>query len=145
MQTKNKKPIILFFVIAISLLFSSCASYLRTKYSGDAQSGINIITTDTTAVIRLAKNTGPLRSTLIFDGRAYQSPYRVYKYYLPKMYKKATLQLSAYGQTKSINIARIKDTGWIWIEGLVPWLYESIAGKLYYYNDVYLNREFHQQ
>ena len=126
---------IIFTICIASIFLSSCATYMRSRSSGDAKSGVNIITSDSITVT-LSKNEVPLPSKMIFDGSAYNSPYKVYKYYLPRMYKRTDLNITANNKTKSVHINRQKDTGWLWIDGLVVWIYESIAGKLTYYDDL---------
>jgi outer membrane lipoprotein-sorting protein len=132
------------FTVCTTLLFlSSCATYMRARSSGDAKSGINIITSASDSItVTIGKNSTPLQSQMIFDGTAYNSPYKVYKYYLPRMYKSTDLNITAYNKTKSVHINRQKDEGWFWIDGLVVWMYESIAGKLTYYNDLDVSSVF---
>ncbi len=138
-----KKTLTVFSLFAVIVLNCGCASYLRSRSSGDAKSGINIITSDDKPIsVTVSGTSTPLKSALFFDGTQYQSPYKVYKYYLPKMYDNATLQVTKDGQTKDVKISRQKDAGWFWIEGVMPWMYESFTGKLFYYNDVYVDRLF---
>jgi hypothetical protein len=138
-----KTSFLIFSVSITSILLSSCASYLRTRSSGDARSGINVITSTTDSVIiTLNKKNIPLSSKMIFDGGTYNSPYKVYKYYLPKMYKEADLNITAYNETKNVHITLQKDEGWFWLDGLVVWTYEGLTGKLGYYNDLNLSYLF---
>jgi hypothetical protein len=126
------------------LILSGCSSYLRSRSSGDAKSGVNIITSASQPVVTLGGNDLALTSALVFDGSTYNSPYKVYKYYLPKMSKSQTLNITVDNQTKTLSIQRQKDEGWFWIEGVIPWMYESIAGKLFYYEDVDISKIFKQ-
>jgi hypothetical protein len=132
---------IIFTVCTALVFFSSCASYMSARSSGDAKSGINIVTSDSITVT-LSKNNIPLPSKMIFDGSAYNSPYKVYKYYLPRMYSSTDLTITANNKTQSVQITRQKDEGWFWIDGLMVWMYESIAGKLTYYDDLSISHLF---
>jgi hypothetical protein len=121
---------IIFTVCTALVFFSSCASYMSARSSGDAKSGINIVTSDSITVT-LSKNNIPLPSKMIFDGRG-----------ILFLLSVTDLTITANNKTQSVHITRQKDEGWFWIDGLMVWMYESIAGKLTYYDDLSISHLF---
>jgi hypothetical protein len=123
------------YLISICFLSSSCATMVRSHNTGDGKAGF-CLQTKGDEPITVTCEGKTLKSSILYDGNKYQSPFTVYKYYLPRMYKEVKLTVQKGGKTEGITLYRHKDKGWFWVEGLVFWMYESIAGKLFYYDDV---------
>lgn len=136
-QYSTLKTII--YLISICILSSSCATYVRSHNTGDGKAGFCLQTKGDEPITVTCKGK-TLKSSILYDGNKYQSPYMVYKYYLPRMYKEVNLTVLKGGITQNTTLNRQKDKGFFWVDGMVFWIYESIAGKLFYYDDVVVGK-----
>lgn len=134
---KHIHSIVIICALLGCLSMSSCATMMRYKDTGDAKHGFNLATTDDQK-ITVKYNGKELKSKLIYDGSKSGSSYKVYKYYMPSMDKKAVVNITHGSEQKTVKLRRGRNKGWFWVEGL-PVIVEQIAGKLYYYDDVDLS------
>ncbi len=123
------------YLVIVCFFATSCATMVRSHNTGDGKAGF-CLQNKSNESITVSYKGKALSSSILYDGRQYQSPFMVYKYYLPRMYKEVKVTVVKGSKTENITLNRQKDKGWFWVDGLPVWMYESIAGKLFYYNDV---------